>query len=262
MSAFDNPMPFYDARVYSPDVGEWLALRYATGEPDTSLAALHRADPERVPAPLIVRRWRSVYPAFDGLMVEADRARAEAMMDETVSIADDGSKLAANAKNGIAARWRMAESLDPARYGQRRILAGDASAPLRVGAAAELSDADLLAIARGADPVALLGGGAAKTPPAPPVEREQGLRRGDEGEHAFHNLLASRYPKEGGQDEGGVLDAVSQKIFEAPERFGMSVRRVEMGESSSTVAFSVRHDPGSFDEVLTEGEGDVDTGRG
>lgn len=187
-------MPPYDVRVYTAEVGEWLALRYATGEPDTSLAALHRVDPERVPAPLIVRRWRSVYPAFDSLMREADAARAEAMMDETVSIADDSGKLAANAKNGIAARWRLAESLDPARFGQRRILAGDASAPLRVGAAAELSDAELLAIARGADPLALLGAERQATPPSPPVERERGLRRGDEGGHAPSDIPVGSYP--------------------------------------------------------------------
>ena len=63
-----------------------------------------------------------------------------------------------------------------------------------MGAAAELSDAELLAIARGADPLALLGAERASTPPSPPVEREQGLRRGDEGGHAPGDIPVGSYP--------------------------------------------------------------------
>lgn len=184
MSVDANPRPPLSPREYTPERGEHVAMRYASGEPGTTLAALHRADPDAVPEPLVVRRWRRAWPAFDALMVEAEQARAAAMMEATLDIAD-GDRLAASAKNAIAARWRMAEALDPSTFGQRRILAGDAMSPLRIGAAHELTDAELLAIASGRDPSLLLTGAAqaagdAEGPPCPPLGARPGFTRGSE----------------------------------------------------------------------------------
>lgn len=197
MSIDSAPMPPLDVRAYDATRAEWIALRYASGEPGTSLRALHLADPAAVPEPLIIARWRKTWPAFAAVMVEADEARAAAMMDETVEIADDSSKLAANAKNGIAARWRMAEALAPGMFGQRRILAGDANAPLRIGQASELSDADLMAIARGADPTLLLAGGAGTSPApptSPPVQSGGGLTGGSEVSLPAPTIPGGEYP--------------------------------------------------------------------
>jgi hypothetical protein len=181
-------LPALDVNAYHPERAQRLALRYATGEPETGLSELHRADPCAYPSPVVVRRWRSVWPAFDALMREAEAARGLALMEATLGIADNPRTQAARAKNAIAVRWRMAEALDPATFGQRRIMAGDPNAPLRVGAAVELTDAELAAIARGVDPALLLGGPAPPdaslpAPPAPPATRAEGLRRGDEGGH-------------------------------------------------------------------------------
>jgi hypothetical protein len=198
MSLDQNMMPVQRAVDYTPGVGQWIALRVASGEPDTSLSALHRFDPERIPAPLIVRRWRQVWPAFDALMVEAEKARAAALMDQTIQIAD-GPGLAANAKNGIAARWRLAEALDRERFGPRQSL--DVRVDVRVGVAPDLTDAQLAAIARGADPLELLAGDRARLingpgtpPPSPPQHSEAGLKRGDEVVHQSGSFPIDDYP--------------------------------------------------------------------
>ena len=86
-------------------MSEWIAGRYASGEPETSLAALHRADPERIPAPLIIRRWRQTWPAFDALMIEAAQCRAEALFEECLPIADDHERVAASARVATDVRY-------------------------------------------------------------------------------------------------------------------------------------------------------------
>lgn len=186
MSALTNPMPTLDPRAYDPGRAESLALAFASGEPGTSLPELHRAFPETYPAPLIVRRWRSVFPAFDALMREAESARAHALMDATLPIADDSTRGAAHAKNAIAARWRLAEALAPESFGSRGAKSpGDDGEGL--GRMHVLSDAQLYRIARGADPRALLENDPAP-PTSPPLDSDDGFNGGREARplpHAF-----------------------------------------------------------------------------
>ena len=184
-------MPTLDPRQYSPAVGEWIALEYASGEPGTELGALHRSCPDRVPAPLIVARWRSVWPAFDALMREAESARARALMAQTVTIADSDARGAAHAKNSIAARWRLAEMLAPDVVVPRGVNAPGG------GVTVTLSDDQLLAIARGVDPLALLGalaGEAPGPPTGPPVCSGARLVRGDRGGHVSSAQSAFETP--------------------------------------------------------------------
>ncbi len=105
--------------VYQDGIANWIAGRYASGEPETSLADLHRADPEHIPAPLFIRRWRKERPAFDALMIEAEQCRAEALFDQCLSVADDPQLVAASARVATDVRFRMAESLDSGRYGKK-----------------------------------------------------------------------------------------------------------------------------------------------
>jgi hypothetical protein len=104
---------------YSDDVAGWMAERYASGEPGTTLAALHSLDPDNVPAPMIVRRWRRERPAFDALWIEACQCRAESLFDSALAVADDPEIVAASARVATDVRFRMAESLDAGRYGRK-----------------------------------------------------------------------------------------------------------------------------------------------
>lgn len=140
--------------VYSPGAGQWIAERYADGQ---SLRDLHRGSPDLVPSPLVVRRWRDAVPAFDALMSEAERARAEREAELMIEVAKS-KRPAAKARNEIAARQWIAERLDRARYGSR--VGVDVSASLSVEHVHTLSDAALAAIAlSGREAVALPVGG-------------------------------------------------------------------------------------------------------
>lgn len=178
MSALSNPMPAIDPRAYDPQRAEWIALQFASGEPDTSLSALARAFPDTVPPPLILRRWRSTFPAFDALMREAEAARAHALMDATLPIADDETKNAAQAKNAITARWRLAEALAPETFASRSAKSPDGDARDRL--LGSLSDAALMRIIAGADPSALLLENDPAHPPLPPAVSGDGAKGGNE----------------------------------------------------------------------------------
>lgn len=166
-------MPLIDPRAYDAKRAEWIALEYATGEPFTGLSDLHRAFPETVPPPVVIRRWRSTFPAFDALMAEAEQARAVALMEATLPIADSVTLNAAQAKNAITARWRLAEALSPETFGARKTEKppGDDDARTLLGS---LTDAALMRIMAGADPRALLQI-APGTPPPPPAAERPGL---------------------------------------------------------------------------------------
>lgn len=161
-----------DPDVYHAGRARWLVERYASGEPGTTLSALHRSDPGTVPSPLAVRRWRRDFPAFDAAMIEAEAVRADALMEQTLEVGDRADVNAAVSKNGIAARWRMAEALAPDRYKGR----GGVEVTLNV----QLTDAQLYAIAAGADPAGLLA------PTAPPLREIAGFTGGSEVGPAPH----------------------------------------------------------------------------
>jgi hypothetical protein len=174
--------------VYSPAVGAWIAEAYASGDAGTTLRELHLSAPERVPGPLVLARWRSAWPAFGALMDEAERVRAASLMEATLPLADAPGVMAASAKNQIAARWRMAECLDPDRFGQRRTLAVEAGAGM--GGGVRITDAQLLAIIQGQDARLVLD----VPPTAPPVRSETPEARGSEVVPASHAFQPQESP--------------------------------------------------------------------
>jgi hypothetical protein len=192
MSTDDRVLPALDPRAYDPLRGEWIAQRYASGEPGTGLSDLHRADPDAVPSPMVIRRWRSTFPAFDQLMTEAARERAEALVEAALPIADDANRNAAQAKNAIAVRFRMAEALAPEIFGS----GAKAKSPgeedvMRL--AGRLTDAQLLRIMAGEDVRAVLLNDT-PPPPLPPAAARPGLSGGNEvipPARTFHVLEAS-----------------------------------------------------------------------
>src|SRR5687768_6230714 len=96
-----------DPRQYDPTIGEWIAERFAEG---STLASLHRAHPGAIPAPLYVRRWRAEVPAFDALMCEAERARAEVLVEEALAASHDPDIDAATARVRASTALKVAEA--------------------------------------------------------------------------------------------------------------------------------------------------------
>jgi len=223
MSTDDQRMPTIDPRAFNWERAEALALRFASGEPETSLSGLHQADPEAYPSPVIVRRWRSVWPAFDALMRECEVARAAALMDATLGIADDVNVPAANAKNAIAVRWRMAESLAPEIFGTRR----GSDAPGSMGDArrtlALLTDAELIAIARGA--IVADGGASANDPPGTPhppaIGSDGGFTGGSEARPPTHSFPARECLTL--EHDPGSASEIAPKIEPAVETLGYKI---------------------------------------
>jgi hypothetical protein len=108
-------MPARRRIPYSAELGEWIADRIAEG---TSVAQLCEAYPDSLPSVATIRAWRDALPAFNALMVAADRALADTLAHATIGIAD-GPRQAARARNAIQARQWMAERLDRERFGAR-----------------------------------------------------------------------------------------------------------------------------------------------
>jgi hypothetical protein len=112
-------MPPLDVRNYREGAAEYIALAYAQGSTLTELSQLH---PEFIPPLLFIRRWRKERPEFDELMREAELARAEQLVDETVRISDDQGRSAAKAANAIRTRLKLGALLDRERYSERQTL--------------------------------------------------------------------------------------------------------------------------------------------
>ncbi len=140
-----NVLPRVTRDTYSEDRAEQIAYEYSLGQ--STLRAMHWASPDTIPPPVVVARWRREKPGFDALMSECERARGLALAEETVEIADDSARLPAQAKNQIAARFRMAEILDRDRMGPTRTLLGDGKRPVMVGTVVTATDDDLMQIA-------------------------------------------------------------------------------------------------------------------
>ena len=113
MSVSQNMVFFEDAAEFTFAVGERIAKEVALG---SSLHELHEAYPDVVPNPIIVKRWRERIVAFDMLMGEVEAAKAERLADETIIIADDPDRQAAQANNAIKSRQWLASKLNE-RYG-------------------------------------------------------------------------------------------------------------------------------------------------
>lgn len=135
--------------VYTPSLGEGIAELYAdahgldeTGQAQAGgLWGLHYALPDRVPPPGIVKAWMRQFPAFGLLMREAEKLRAERLIEEAVIIADTAAGQPARIAVRVAVRQYLAERLDRARWGA----AGAGGNPPALGAPG----------AAGAQPVAL-----------------------------------------------------------------------------------------------------------
>jgi len=160
--------------LYEPERAMRIAEEYSEGS--SSLREMYDADPVSIPPPLVIRRWRRENPEFEALMDDAEKVKAEAMMDETLRIADSRDHQVA--KNQMQVRWKLSAALYRDKFGETQTLLGDKNRPLMVGASATagVPDEALMAVAMrgstgpaGAKPVidASLRGPEAPTLPAP-----------------------------------------------------------------------------------------------
>ena len=142
---------------FTPALGDWIAELLADHVSDErphgmagGLWGIHHAFPERVPPPSTVRAWARQFPAFGLQLREAERLRAERLMEETLVIADTDPAAPPRVALRIAARQHFAEKLDRQRYGNGA--SGNSSDPLRLGqdaqpVALDVSDEELAALA-------------------------------------------------------------------------------------------------------------------
>lgn len=136
------------AFVYTPELGELIADLYVD-EPG-GLWGIHSAMPDRVPSPAVIRAWERRHPAFAILLRDAERVRAEKLMEESVALADTSPLAAPRVALQIAARQRFAEKLDRARWGDGGGSSAATPALARPGeqaTALELDDVQLMALA-------------------------------------------------------------------------------------------------------------------
>jgi len=108
-----------DSRRYEFQSAAWIAQEHATG---ATLLELHQAHPDNVPSPMVVKRWRREFPAFDLLMIEAEHARADVLVDQTFDIADSDDRTAGAARNSIQARQWAAARMHRDRWAQTKTL--------------------------------------------------------------------------------------------------------------------------------------------
>jgi len=165
---------------YQFPLAEWIAFEHARGD---SLAKLHEHHPEKVPSPIVIKRWRRDYPAFDLLMNEAEQARAAALADETLIFADNPELHAGQAGNSIKARQWLAARLDRDRWGQHVTTAHTGTMSADHGAMAEYSDADLQAIIAAGLRAGSLEGEAERIETADPTAPPGNIKTGPKQKH-------------------------------------------------------------------------------
>ena len=131
---------------FTPELGDLIAELYV--DEQGGLWGLAAAMPDKVPPPNVVTAWKRQFPAFGLAMREAEKLRAEKLVEETLVIADTDPAPAPRVALRIAARQHYAERLDRARFGNASAagntpaIASDAQ-PVAI----EASDAQLAAIA-------------------------------------------------------------------------------------------------------------------
>lgn len=108
MSLNQNMILMRDVTQFDEGVAEFIALEVAKGN---SISELHDCYPDRVPNPIIVNRWRDRVVQFNLLMTEAEMAKAERLVDETIRISDADDRNAASAANAIKSRHWLAGKL-------------------------------------------------------------------------------------------------------------------------------------------------------
>ena len=129
--------------TYTREKADFIADEFSRGVP---VGQLCREYPDFLPGPMIVKRWRASYPAFDMLMKEAGEVRAEELIESTRETARDPDLQAAQARNIIAVDEKLAGYLDRKTYGS-----GGAQSVAQVGSVPVylMSDDELLALASG-----------------------------------------------------------------------------------------------------------------
>jgi hypothetical protein len=146
--------------AYSPALGELVAELYVDDASAGGLWAIHAAMPDRIPPPRVLAVWKRQFPAFGQLLAAAEKVRAARLMEECVVIADTDPRAAPKVALSIAARQRLAESLDAATWGKGPASpAGTPALTADQPTAPALSDDDLRAIAATAREAAGTGGG-------------------------------------------------------------------------------------------------------
>jgi hypothetical protein len=146
---------------YTPELGELVAELYVDDASAGGLWALHAAMPDRIPPPRVLAVWKRQFPAFGQLLAAAEKVRAARLMEECVVIADTDPRAAPKVALSIAARQRLAESLDAATWGKGQS-GTPASAPALTAdqpTAVTLSDDELAALALAGRADGATGGG-------------------------------------------------------------------------------------------------------
>lgn len=105
--------------------------------------------PDVIPPATVIHAWKRQYPAFGLMMREAEKVRAERLVEQCLVIADTGIGQTPRLALQVAVRQAMAGQLDPARFGKG---AGSGGAPAQLASdpqpvALEMDDATLASIA-------------------------------------------------------------------------------------------------------------------
>ncbi len=167
MSVNENMNPTVPAREYSEEKGRFVAEQFADGETFRNLSSCF---PEYLPPAMYIKQWRSEWPGFDALMRLAESALADVKLEDAGTVAENLKIPAAHAANQIKIKLTQAAALDSQVYGNKRIIAGDKDNPLLFGMVQDLSDDELMRIARGA-----LVELPAQGPPTPPAVGTDGV---------------------------------------------------------------------------------------
>lgn len=188
---------------YSYPLAEWIASEHASGD---SIAQLCRAHADTIPGPLVIRRWRRDYPAFDLIMREAEKARAEILADETIAIADDEGRIPAQARLAVSSRQWLAGRLDRDRYGAIAVSGPQVAAATDHG---DMSDDDLQAIIRAGMRASAIEGEAERVenvpPGTPPKGQMTGLEEKDGTDPTTPKIFSVENPsQESTNDSSGV----------------------------------------------------------
>lgn len=101
--------------VYSEALGRSIADLYV--ETDGGLWGVVAANPDEIPPPTVLHAWKRQYPAFGLMMREAEKVRAERLLEQTIVIADTEQGSPPRLALRIATRQHLAERLDRARFG-------------------------------------------------------------------------------------------------------------------------------------------------
>jgi hypothetical protein len=123
-----QPMRTGRPSEYTPEVAELICQRLLEGESLNSIVK-----DKNMPGNGTVFRWLAQREEFREKYARAREAQMDAMAEEILSIADDGSPEEHNwLKLRVDTRKWLMSKLAPKKYGDRTVLAGDKDAPLGV----------------------------------------------------------------------------------------------------------------------------------